>query len=112
MKNTDKVNSVKLNGYLGKDPLVKMYSSGARRATFLLATTDTYKNSLGKMIDSIQWHRLTAWGRTAEQVENLLRKGTRINAEGRIHYYKTNVGDAGIRTYHEIVLDRFELQVA
>jgi len=106
------VNKVNLSGYLGKDPKVKIYDSGARRATIILATKEKYLNSIGQAIESIQWHKLVAWGRTAEQVEKLLHKGSHINMEGRLHYYKANKGESGLKTFHEIVLDRFDLQVA
>jgi single-strand DNA-binding protein len=104
-------NKVSLRGHLGKDPLIKTYDSGTKRATLFLATKEIYRNSLGKAIESTQWHRLIAWGRTAEQVERMLHKGTQIALEGRLHQYKVDKGTNGMRTYHEILLDRFELLV-
>ncbi|MEP7268593.1 MAG: single-stranded DNA-binding protein [Saprospiraceae bacterium] len=106
-----KVNKVSLAGHLGKDPIIKTFDSGARRATILLATRDTYQNSVGRSIESVQWHRLTAWGRTAEQIEKMLHKGNFVKLEGRLHHYKINMGEVGTKTYYEIVVDRFEMML-
>lgn len=107
----NKNNKVNLTGHLGKDPIIKTLDSGSKKATLILATREKYKNSVGRDIESTQWHRLIAWGRTAEQIERLLHKGTHISLKGRLHQYKVNVGDTGIKTFYEIIVDSFELQV-
>ncbi len=103
------INKVSLTGHLGKDPKMTLFESGALKATIILATHDTYVNSVGRNIGSTQWHRLIAWGRTAEQVERMLHKGSLISLEGRLRQHKIDLKDGSHRVYQEIVLDQFEL---
>ena len=49
-------NSVKLIGRLGNDPEVRTFESGKKKATFSIATTDSYKNQKGEKVQDTQWH--------------------------------------------------------
>ena len=77
-------NRVQLIGNLGKDPEVKNLTSGKLKASFSLATSESYKNANGEKVDDTQWHNIVAWGKTAEVAENYLQKGSKIALEGRL----------------------------
>ncbi len=77
-------NRVQLIGNLGKDPEVKNLTSGKMKASFSLATSESYKNANGEKVDDTQWHNIVAWGKTAEVAENYLQKGSKIDVEGRL----------------------------
>ena len=70
-------NSVQLIGNLGKDPDVKEFGSN-KKATFSIATTDTYKNAKGEKIKDTQWHNVVIWGKLAGVAEKYLKKGQSV----------------------------------
>ena len=78
-------NKVQLVGYLGLAPEVKTLESGKNLATLSLATTERYKDSKGEKQENTQWHRIVAWGKTAEIAEKYLKKGSRVAIEGRLN---------------------------
>jgi single-strand DNA-binding protein len=84
-------NSVHLIGRLGKDPEIKTYNE-QKRATFSLATTDTYKNQKGEKVEDTQWHNVVIWGKLAGIVEKYVKKGDEIAVEGKLVHrvYESN----------------------
>ena len=87
-------NSVQLIGRLGKDPEVKMYNN-SKKATFSIATSDSYKNQKGEKVEDTQWHNVVIWGALAEVAEKFLKKGQEIAVEGRLVHrnYETDKGE-------------------
>lgn len=87
-------NSVQLIGRLGKDPEVKVFGD-KKRASFSIATTDTYKNQKGEKIQDTQWHNVVIWGRLATIAEKYLRKGAEVALEGKLVHraYETRNGE-------------------
>ena len=52
------INRVILIGNLGKDPDVITFENGVKKATFSLATTESYKNKEGNRVDQTEWHNI------------------------------------------------------
>jgi single-strand DNA-binding protein len=77
-------NSVQLIGRPGIDPEVKTIANDRKMARFTLATNDYYYNNKGERIEETQWHNLVAWGKTAEIVEKLVKKGKEIVIVGKL----------------------------
>lgn len=105
------VNKVSITGRLGKDPIIRLFENGTRKATLLLSIQDSYLNTIGHSIFSTHWHRITAWGKTADQVERMLHKGTKISIEGRVRQTKLYVNEKAYKTIVEIILDEFEIHL-
>jgi len=84
-------NSVQLIGHLGKDPEIKQYND-RKKATFSIATTDTYKNQKGEKVEDTQWHNVIIWGKLAGIAEKYLKKGNEVCVEGKLVHrvYETN----------------------
>lgn len=84
-------NSVQLIGRLGKDPEVKVFND-KKKASFSVATSDSYKNQKGEKIEETQWHNVVIWGKLAEIAEKYLKKGAEVAVEGRLIHrvYETN----------------------
>lgn len=78
-------NKVQLIGYLGLDPEVKSLESGNTLVNLSLATTERYTDRNGERQETTTWHRVVAWGKTAEIAEKYLKKGSRIGIEGRLN---------------------------
>ncbi len=76
-------NSVLLIGRLGKDPEVKIFNE-KKKASFSIATSDSYKNQKGEKVEETQWHNVVIWGKLAGIAEKYLRKGNEVAIEGRL----------------------------
>lgn len=102
-------NSVRLIGHIGQTPEVKEFSNGKKLAKFSLAINESYKNNEGERITDTQWHNITVWGRQADIVSKLLKKGSEIAIEGKLSN-NNYVDKDGIKRYTtEIVLNEFVL---
>lgn len=76
------LNKVQLIGLVGKDPEVRE-ASGAKVATFTLATSERYKDKNGEYQTNTEWHNLVCW-RQAEYVEKYIGKGALVYVEGKL----------------------------
>ena len=78
------VNKVILLGNLGKDPEVRHLENDRIRATFALATNETYKNKAGEKITTTEWHNIVLWASLAKIAEQYLTKGKQVYIEGKL----------------------------
>jgi single-strand DNA-binding protein len=87
-------NSVQLIGRLGKDPEVKEFGD-KKRASFSIATSETYKNANGEKVQDTQWHNVVIWGKLAGIAEKYLKKGNEVAVEGKLVHrmYQTSSGE-------------------
>jgi single-strand DNA-binding protein len=103
------VNKVILVGNLGADPELRYLPSGDAVVNFRLATTDRYKEkSSGEMKESTEWHRCVAFARSAEILNEYLKKGSSVYLEGRIRTRKFQAQDGSDRYSTDIVIDNFQ----
>jgi len=101
------INKVILIGNLGKDPEIINIGNDVKKASFSLATTETYKNKDGIKTDQTEWHNIVVWRGLADIAEQYLRKGSRIYLEGSIRYRSYDDKDGNKRYITEIVGDSF-----
>jgi single-strand DNA-binding protein len=102
-------NKVQLIGNLGANPEVKKLDGGKTLARFSLATNEVYKNQKGEKVTETQWHNLIAWGKTAENIEKLLQKGSEVAIEGKLHN-RTYEDKQGNKKYvTEVLVEEFLL---
>ena len=93
------LNKSMLIGNLGADPEVRTIPSGARTATFSLATTRKWKNrETREEHEKTEWHRIVVWDGLVEVVEKYAHKGDRMYVEGSIEYRSYEDKD-GVRKY-------------
>lgn len=87
-------NSVQLIGRLGKDPEVKTFGD-KKKASFSIATSESYKNAKGEKVEDTQWHNVVIWGKLAGVAEKYLKKGQEIAVEGKLMHrdYETDKGE-------------------
>lgn len=86
-------NSVQLIGRLGKDPEVKKFGE-RKKASFSIATTDSYKNAKGEKVEETQWHNVVVWGSLVSVVEKYLKKGREVCVEGKLVHREYESGGA------------------
>lgn len=103
-------NSVHLIGRPGMDPEIKTLGENHRKlARFTLATNEKHYNEKMELVGETEWHNLVAWGKVAEQVEKIVRKGRLMAIEGNIHTRQYEDKDKNKRYITEIVIDEFML---
>jgi single-strand DNA-binding protein len=90
-------NKVQLIGYVGQEPEVKTVNN-KKVATLTIATNDFYYNEKGDKVEQTEWHRITAWGKTAEVIEKYVTKGKEIAVEGKLTHRSYDDKD-GIKRY-------------
>lgn len=79
------VNKVTLIGTLGRDPEVRSLTNGNTVANISLATDESYNDrTTGQRTERTEWHRIVAYGKLAEIIQQYLRKGSRAYFEGRL----------------------------
>ncbi len=102
-------NKVQLIGKLGMNPEMRTFNNGQKLARVSIATKDIFKNAKGEKVVETQWHRLVAWGKTAENMEVFLKKGNEIAVMGRLQHrsYEDKMGNK--RNITEISVNEFML---
>lgn len=78
------INKVILVGNVGKDPVVRYFDKGAAKATFPLATSESYTNQQGETITTTEWHNIVLWRALAEVAEKTVKKGSQVYIVGKI----------------------------
>ena len=78
------VNRVMLIGNLGKDPDLQFLEGNIAVAKFSLATTESYKDKIGKLMSQTEWHTVVLWRGLAELAQKYLHKGSLVYIEGRL----------------------------
>ncbi|CAI2765905.1 single-stranded DNA-binding protein [Flavobacterium collinsii] len=77
-------NRVQLIGHVGNDPEIKTLENGRKLAYLSIATNEKYTNDKGEKVEQTEWHRVTAWGKTAEIIEKFVVKGKEVAVEGKL----------------------------
>lgn len=78
------LNKAMIIGRLGQDPDVRYTQSNTAVANMSIATSERYKDKSGEWKETTEWHRVVAWGRTAEICQEYLKKGSQVYIEGPI----------------------------
>lgn len=78
------VNKVIIVGHLGADPEVRYTQGGSAVANFNVATSENFTDKNGERQEKTEWHRIVAWGKTAELCGEYLQKGRQVYLEGRL----------------------------
>jgi len=97
------INKVILIGNLGKDPDIMTFENGVKKASFSLATTESYKDKEGNWVETTEWHNIVLWRWLAEK--NLV-KGDQVYIEGKLKSRSWDDNDGNKRYITEIVADK------
>jgi single-strand DNA-binding protein len=95
------VNKVILVGNLGRDPELRYTKNGSAVANFTLATSDNFTKD-GQREERTEWHRIVAWGKTAELCTQYLAKGRTVYIEGQLRTREWEDKEGGKRQTTEI----------
>ena len=95
------MNSVNISGRLGEDCIIKATRNGGKILTNSLAVDIRTKG--GK---NTEWHRIVAFGKTAELLERWFKKGSPIGITGTLRAREYTDKDTGQKRYAtEIYVD-------
>ena len=104
MTTNNTVNRIELIGYMGAMPEMRYTPNGAPVTNFSMATNRIWRGQDGESQKQTDWHRVTAWGRLAEVVNQYMGKGKRVRVIGRLEYQSWNDKTTGeLRTRAVIV---------
>lgn len=102
------LNKAFLIGNLTRDPELRSIPSGAKVASFGLATNRVWKDKAGQKQEDAQFHNIVVFGAQAEAVGQYLKRGNMVLVEGRIQTRSWD-GQDGVKKYRtEIVAERVQ----
>lgn len=82
------LNKVMIIGRLGRDPEIRYVAGGQPVTTLNVATDESYLDRDGNKVEKTEWHRITVWGKSAENCNNFLSKGSLVFVEGSLQTRK------------------------
>lgn len=103
------VNKAIILGRVGKDPEARFMPDGKAITSLSVATSSSWKDKSGEKQEQTEWHRVTAFGKLAEIINQYVKKGSLIYIEGRLTT-KKYTDKAGVEKYStEIVADQMQM---
>lgn len=103
-------NKAILQGTITTDVSLSMITSGKSISVFGMATANRFTTAEGEKKSEPIFHRIVAWGKTADLVKSLCKKGDEILVDGKIvnRKYKKKDGSTGFSS--EIYIEKFQLR--
>ena len=98
-------NSVQLIGHVGQEPEIKNLEGGKKLANLSIATNEVYYRENGDKVEKTEWHRVTAWGKTADIIERFVTKGKEIAIGGKLSHRSYDDKDGIKRYVTEVIAD-------
>ncbi len=102
------LNKAIIIGNLTRDPELRSIPSGAKVASFSVATNRVWKDRNGVRQDSTDYHNVVVFGVQAEHVSQYLRKGSSVLVEGRMQTRSWDDKDGTKKYRTEIIADRVQ----
>lgn len=78
------VNKIFIIGRLARDPEIRYTQNGSAIANMTVATDESFVGSDGNKVERTEWHRVTVFGKAAENCGNYLGKGSLVHVEGSL----------------------------
>lgn len=101
------INKAFILGNVTRDPEMRYTPNGQAVTSFGVATNRRWKDASGAVQEETQFHDVVAWGKTAEAIAQILKKGTKVAVIGRLQTRSWEAPDGSKRQRTEIVLDEF-----
>lgn len=98
------INLAIITGNVTRDPELKYTPSGTAVCTFGVATNHSIKKN-DQWTDIPTFHNIVVWGKQAEYLANIVKKGTKVSITGRIDNRQYDAKDGTKKYISEIVAD-------
>jgi len=92
------LNRAQILGNLTRDPEMRFTPNGQAVTNFGVATNRRWKNSDGSDGESTEFHDVVVWGKQAENITPMLKKGDPVYVEGRLQTRNWE-GQDGVKRY-------------
>ena len=104
------INKVIIVGNVGQDVAMKYTATGAAIANITVATSESWNDKkTGEKVEKTEWHRVVAFQRLAEIMDEYLTKGSQVYIEGKLQTRKWQDKEGQDRYTTEIVADNMLL---
>lgn len=104
------INRVNISGNLTRDSELRMTASGTPILNFGIAVNDRRKNQqTGEWEDVPNFVDCVLFGKRAESLADILRKGLKVSLEGKLRYSSWSTKDGQNRSKIEVAVDDIEL---
>lgn len=97
------LNKVMIIGNLTRDPEIRSTNTGQTVASFAVASNRSWNDAQGNRVDAVEYVDVVAWGKLAEIVGQIYRKGRRTYVEGRLQTRSWEAQDGTKRYKTEVV---------
>lgn len=78
------LNRVTLIGRVGADPEIRYTQAGQATCSLRIATDESYTDRDSKRVERTEWHRVSVFGKAAENCNQYLGKGSLVYVEGKL----------------------------
>ena len=78
------INKAIVAGNAAADPDYRITNGGQAVCALTLASNESYTDANGQKQDRVEWFRLIFWGKLADVVNQYIKKGSALYAEGKI----------------------------
>jgi len=102
-------NFVQLIGHLGQDPELKITGNENSLLKCSIATNHSYTNKLGEKVVNTQWHNIVAWGKPAELMSEILKKGSYVLIQGKLEHSSYEDKEGQTRYISQVIASEFLL---
>jgi single-strand DNA-binding protein len=103
---TRSLNKVLLIGNIVRDPELRYTPQNTAVANFTVATNRSWTNNDGSEQESTEFTRVVAWGKLAEIVGQILKKGRKVYVEGRLQTREWDGPEGQKNRRTEVVADQ------
>lgn len=101
------INKAFVLGNVTRDPEMRYTPNGQGVTSFGVATNRRWKDASGAIQEDTQFHDVVAWGKAAEAVSQILKKGAKVAVIGRLQTRNWDAPDGSKRQRTEIVMEDF-----
>ncbi|MBF0194065.1 MAG: single-stranded DNA-binding protein [Magnetococcales bacterium] len=101
------LNKVQLIGNVGKDPEIRFTQDGRPIANLTIATSETWNDKSGQKQEKTEWHRVVAFGKLADIIQQYVKKGSKLYIEGQLQTRKWTDNQGQDKYTTEIIIQQF-----
>lgn len=99
-------------GNIGSDPEQRYAASGTATLRFNVASNGRVRDPNGNWMDETTWVRVMVFGKRAESLASLLKKGSRVFVDGRLEARPWTDNQGQVRAGLELVASDVEFMSA